>query len=200
MEPLGVPRVTAGPGAVCFPWNMFATFSGAGRGHRHLPVRSAAQATLAGAVYAIDARTPLTYKWSHKSYAAASLAKRHVHPRCATGAMKSEILRFDELLANVRQASARSGSTRRAARSNEINALTVKRLRGWTRLSQPEFARLLGVELGTLRNWEQGRREPTGPARALLRAICNDPEHVLRALRSADTRRASALRRRAAAA
>ena len=200
MEPLGVPRVTAVPGAVCFPCNMFATFSGAGRGRRHLPVRSAVQVTPAYAVYAIDARTPLTYKCVHKSYAAASLAKRHVHPRCPTGAMKSEILRFDELLANVRQASARSGSTRRAARSNEINALTVKRLRGWTGLSQPEFARLLGVELSTLRNWEQGRREPTGPARALLRAICNDPEHVLRALRSAGTRSGSAVRRRAAAA
>ena len=114
--------------------------------------------------------------------------------------MKSEILGFDELLAHVRQASARAGSTRRAARSNEINALTVKRLRGWTRLSQPEFARLLGVELSTLRNWEQGRREPTGPARALLRAICNDPEHVLRALGSGGARRAAALRRRQVAA
>jgi putative transcriptional regulator len=114
--------------------------------------------------------------------------------------MKSEILRFDDLLANVRQASARAGSARRASRPDEINALTVKRLRGWTQLSQPEFARLLGVELGTLRNWEQGRREPTGPARALLRAICNDPEHVLRALRSGGTRRASALRRPKAAA
>ena len=114
--------------------------------------------------------------------------------------MKSEILRFDELLANVRQASTRAGGARRSSRPDEINALTVKRLRGWTRLSQPEFARLLGVELGTLRNWEQGRREPTGPARALLRAICNDPEHVLRALRSADTRRRTALRRREVAA
>jgi len=114
--------------------------------------------------------------------------------------MKSEIVRFDELLANVRQASVRARSTRRAAGSDEINALTVKRLRGWTGLSQPEFARLLGVELGTLRNWEQGRREPTGPARALLRAICNDPEHVLRALRGIDPRRGPALRRREAAA
>lgn len=114
--------------------------------------------------------------------------------------MKSEILRFDELLANVRQASARAGSARRTSRPDEINALTVKRLRGWTRLSQPEFARLLGVELGTLRNWEQGRREPTGPARALLRAICNDPEHVLRALRRRGTRRGLALRRPEAAA
>jgi putative transcriptional regulator len=114
--------------------------------------------------------------------------------------MKSEIPRFDELLATVRQASTRAGSARRPGRCNEINALTVKRLRGWTRLSQPEFARLLGVELGTLRNWEQGRREPTGPARALLRAISNDPEHVLRALRRAGARPVSALRRREAAA
>jgi putative transcriptional regulator len=114
--------------------------------------------------------------------------------------MKSEILQFDQLLANVRQASARARSLHRAGRANEINALTVKRLRGWTALSQPEFARLLGVELGTLRNWEQGRREPAGPARALLRAISNDPEHVLRALRSTTPRRGSALRRREAAA
>ena len=114
--------------------------------------------------------------------------------------MKSEIIRFDQLLANVRQASARAGSARRAARFNEVNALTVKQLRGWTQLSQPEFARLLSVELSTLRNWEQGRREPTGPARALLRAICNDPEHVLRALGSADAPRGPALRRREAAA
>jgi len=114
--------------------------------------------------------------------------------------MKSEIIRFDELLANVRQATTRAGSTRRSARASEINALTVKRLRSWTRLSQPEFARLLGVELGTLRNWEQGRREPTGPARALLRAICNDPENVLRALRGAGMRRTLAVRRRQVAA
>ncbi len=114
--------------------------------------------------------------------------------------MKNEILRIDQMLANVRQATARAGNPRRVARHDEINALTVKRLRGWTQLSQPEFARLLGVELSTLRNWEQGRREPAGPARALLRAICNDPEHVLRALGSAGGRRGPALRRREAAA
>jgi putative transcriptional regulator len=114
--------------------------------------------------------------------------------------MKSEIIRFDQLMVNVRQATTRAGYPRRGTRPEEINALTVKRLRGWTRLSQPEFARLLGVELGTLRNWEQGRREPTGPARALLRAICNDPENVLRALRARGPRRGPALRRREAAA
>jgi putative transcriptional regulator len=114
--------------------------------------------------------------------------------------MKSGIVRFDQMLANVRLATARAGGMRRAARPNEINALTVKRLRGWTQLSQADFARLLGVELSTLRNWEQGRREPTGPARALLRAISNDPEHVLRALGSEGAPRGTTLRRGEAAA
>jgi putative transcriptional regulator len=49
-------------------------------------------------------------------------------------------------------------------------------------LSQPKFAALLRVDVGTLRNWEQGRREPTGPAKALLTAISRDPKHVLKAL------------------
>ena len=53
---------------------------------------------------------------------------------------------------------------------------------GRLELSQARFAALLDIDLGTLRNWEQGRREPTGPAKALLRAIRNDPEAVLSAL------------------
>jgi len=55
-------------------------------------------------------------------------------------------------------------------------------VRGLTGLSQAKFAELLGIELATLRNWEQGRRGPTGPARALLRAIWKDPVGVIRAL------------------
>jgi|GEM_PF-68836 len=147
-------------------------------------------------MYAIDVRTPLTYK---SSRAAASPGRR-LHRGSTRNAVKSEIVCFDQMLANVRLANTRVAGSRRASAAHEVNALTVKRLRGWTRLSQPEFARLLGVELSTLRNWEQGRREPTGPARALLRAICNDPEHVLRALGSGGARRAAALRRRQVAA
>ena len=49
-------------------------------------------------------------------------------------------------------------------------------------LSQAKFAELLSIEVATLRNWEQGRREPTGPARALLRAIRNNPIEVIKAL------------------
>ncbi|WP_225775407.1 helix-turn-helix domain-containing protein [Pseudomonas sp. Marseille-Q5115] len=50
----------------------------------------------------------------------------------------------------------------------------------------------IDVAVGTLRNWEQGRRDPVGPARALLRAIQNDPAHVLAALQSDQAGPASA--------
>jgi len=63
-----------------------------------------------------------------------------------------------------------------------VDALAVKQIRSATGLSQARFARLIDVQVTTLRNWEQGRREPTGPAKALLRAIQNDPRHVLQAL------------------
>ena len=42
-------------------------------------------------------------------------------------------------------------------------------LRERMQLSQPRFAAMLGISVGTLRNWEQGRRQPHGPARALLK-------------------------------
>lgn len=64
----------------------------------------------------------------------------------------------------------------------EIDSVKVKLIRQATGLSQARFARAIDVSLGTLQNWEQGRRAPEGPARALLRAIHNDPEHVLAAL------------------
>lgn len=58
----------------------------------------------------------------------------------------------------------------------------VRAIRLRTGLSQPQFAELLDIELATLRNWEQDRRTPTGPARALLRAIHNRPVAVIKAL------------------
>jgi len=47
------------------------------------------------------------------------------------------------------------------------------------RLSQSEFAALLGVSLRTLQNWEQGRRSPTGPAMQLLRVAAVRPDALL---------------------
>jgi putative transcriptional regulator len=94
--------------------------------------------------------------------------------------LKKKVL--EELLASMRDATELARAQHPDAQPLQITALTIKELRGRTKLSQPEFAALLGVELSTLRNWEQGRRAPTGPARALLRAISNDPENVIRAL------------------
>ena len=51
-----------------------------------------------------------------------------------------------------------------------------------TGLRQPRFAKLLHVDVGTLRNGKQRRREPIGPVKALLRAIQTDPKAVLEAL------------------
>ena len=70
----------------------------------------------------------------------------------------------------------------RRAGSAAMETLDVRAVRAMTGLSQAKFAELLGIELSTLRNWEQGRRFPTGPARALLRAIRSNPIEVIRAL------------------
>jgi putative transcriptional regulator len=82
------------------------------------------------------------------------------------------IVEADEILRGVRKPS----------REFRVDATSIKALRARLELSQAKFAVLLDIDLGTLRNWEQGRREPTGPAKALLRAIRNDPEAVLSAL------------------
>lgn len=74
------------------------------------------------------------------------------------------------------------GGRRPAPRTARRDGVDVRAVRRLTGLSQPDFSALLGIELSTLRNWEQGRRQPTGPAQALLRAIRNDPVAVIKAL------------------
>jgi putative transcriptional regulator len=49
-------------------------------------------------------------------------------------------------------------------------------------MSQSEFAMMIGISVATLRNWEQGRRKPDGPALALLRVAASEPKAVARAL------------------
>jgi putative transcriptional regulator len=58
----------------------------------------------------------------------------------------------------------------------------VRELRRRARLTQIEFAARLGVPVETIRNWEQGKRMPRGPARALLALIARAPETVFAAL------------------
>jgi putative transcriptional regulator len=60
----------------------------------------------------------------------------------------------------------------------------VRDLRRRAHLTQTEFASRLGVPVETIRNWEQGKRAPRGPARALLAVIAHSPETVFAALAS----------------
>jgi putative transcriptional regulator len=59
----------------------------------------------------------------------------------------------------------------------------ARRVRRRTGLTQAVFAARIGVPVDTVRNWEQGRRLPAGPAKALLRILYNSPEAALAALR-----------------
>ena len=89
---------------------------------------------------------------------------------------------FAQLAESMEQMGEIARGERAPAREFHVDAMEVKAIRAATGLSQPKFAQVLDVDVGTLRNWEQGRREPAGPARALLRAIKKDPRHVLAAL------------------
>jgi putative transcriptional regulator len=62
----------------------------------------------------------------------------------------------------------------------------VKIIRRALDLTQQEFAERYHIPLGTLRDWEQGRAVPDQPARAYLKLIAHDPEHVNRALNASD--------------
>lgn len=64
----------------------------------------------------------------------------------------------------------------------EAGLPAVRDLRRRARLTQMEFAAKLGVPVETIRNWEQGKRAPRGPARALLAVIAHAPETVFQAL------------------
>jgi len=89
---------------------------------------------------------------------------------------------FDNLLASIRQAgSIRRGETQ-ASRVTTFAPPDVKAIRQRLGKSQAEFARLIGVSVSTLQNWEQGRRRPEGPAHALLKVAAANPEAVAAAL------------------
>jgi putative transcriptional regulator len=89
---------------------------------------------------------------------------------------------FAELVESMTQMNEIIRGERAPSREFHVRPIDIKGLRAKLGLSQSKFAALLHIEVGTLRNWEQGIREPTGPAKALLAAIAKDPVHVLKAL------------------
>jgi putative transcriptional regulator len=89
---------------------------------------------------------------------------------------------FAELVERLKQAGEIARGERAPSREFPVDADSIKKLRAKAKLSQAEFASLIGVPVATLKNWEQGRRVPVGPAKALLHAIEKDPKNVLKAL------------------
>jgi putative transcriptional regulator len=66
-----------------------------------------------------------------------------------------------------------------------LNEPQVRDLRTRLGLTQSEFASRLGLPVDTIRNWEQGKRAPRGPARALLLLIAREPKLAFEALKTA---------------
>jgi putative transcriptional regulator len=89
---------------------------------------------------------------------------------------------FNELLESVREGGAMLRGEKKASQRTMIEASGVRAIRQRTRLSQSEFAQLVGVSIKTLQNWEQDRRRPTGPAATLLRIIDKQPKFAIEAI------------------
>jgi putative transcriptional regulator len=89
---------------------------------------------------------------------------------------------FERLCESIQQAGEIRKGLRKPSRVFHYAKPDVKAIRERLGLTQSSFAALMGVSSRTLQNWEQGRREPEGPAKALLRVVDRKPQAVLHAL------------------
>lgn len=86
---------------------------------------------------------------------------------------------FDQLVKGVREMKRHmAGKPVRGAKTTVISTPDVRMIRESAKISQSQFAKLIGVNLRTLQNWEQHRTQPTGPARALLKIVASDPRAI----------------------
>jgi putative transcriptional regulator len=92
---------------------------------------------------------------------------------------------FKDLLKSIDEARAIKAGKIKPSRVIHFEPLQLKSIRKRWRVSQSQFAHLIGVSSATLRNWEQGRTYPDGAARALLVVASKNPAVVLQALRAA---------------
>jgi putative transcriptional regulator len=89
---------------------------------------------------------------------------------------------FSDLIKSVRQAGKIRRKKMRPSRARALKPADIRSIRDSLGKSQTEFAMMIGVSVATLRNWEQGRRIPDGPAQALLRVAARNPDAVADAL------------------
>ncbi len=99
--------------------------------------------------------------------------------------MKKEV--FAKLVASVKEAGEIKAGHRTPSRVYEIRPPEIRMVRERLDVSQGEFAVMIGVSTRTLQNWEQGRRHPEGPAKALLTIASRNPSAVLDALHGTRT-------------
>ena len=89
---------------------------------------------------------------------------------------------FEDLVGSLQEAKAISKGKAAPSRRFVVTAPDAKAVREQIGLSQSEFARLMRVSVKTLQNWGQHRRNPTGPAAALLKIMSSAPDVALRSL------------------
>ena len=92
---------------------------------------------------------------------------------------------FSDIAAGLQEAiaHARGEPSEAVEHRMEVPTVDVAAMRASLGMSQNEFAAAFGVSVGTVRNWEQGRRVPRGPARVLLNIIAREPDAVRRVLK-----------------
>lgn len=90
---------------------------------------------------------------------------------------------FGELMTSMKEAVAITNGKASPSRTFSYSPLNVKEIRETMHKNQSDFADMIGVKLGTLQNWEQGRRKPVGPALSLLKVVAANPEYVAQVLR-----------------
>lgn len=89
---------------------------------------------------------------------------------------------FSMLVDSIKQAGMIKQGKLTPGRVFEFSPLDIKAIRKKLNKSQREFAFMIGISLSTLQNWEQGRRKPEGPAKALLKIASVNPKAVSKAL------------------
>lgn len=89
---------------------------------------------------------------------------------------------FEELVQSIREAGQILRGEAKPSREFTFSPEDVQAIRKKLRKSQDEFALMIGVSVATLRNWEQGRRHPNGPAQALLKVAAENPKAVEKVL------------------
>ncbi len=89
---------------------------------------------------------------------------------------------FNKLVKSIKQAGDIKKGKISPSRRYEFTPPDIKQIRKRLNKSQSEFAFMIGVSISTLQNWEQGRRKPDGPARALLQVASKNPDAVIEAL------------------